>query len=170
MHYHWMWTIWKRFFNRSHHGVLSSHISESHEHHKIERKELTLASPTTGIFILANTIKRPLPSEPNNPTTHESIHSSVLHQPIVSSALSGILTLHPKIISPLLPLEEEMKARWTYDPSSPSALAYKKKLKDQPNIGNTMTVSAGRTREIQANKPDPTLMRSFFPCFVDSSR
>lgn len=91
---------------------------------------MTWASPTTGIFFLANTIQRPLPSVPNDPITNESIHSSVLHQPSVSPILSGILALHPKIVSPLLPFEEEMKAKWAYDPNSPSTLAYEKKLKD----------------------------------------
>jgi uncharacterized protein (DUF2235 family) len=85
----------------------------------------------TGIFLLANTVHRPLPAVSNDPITHESIHSSVLHQTSVSPVLSGILASHPNIVSPLLPFEEEMKAKWAYDPSSPSALAYKKRLEDQ---------------------------------------
>ncbi|KAF8807359.1 hypothetical protein BYT27DRAFT_7164861 [Phlegmacium glaucopus] len=89
-------------------------------------------SPLTGVFYMSTTIQRSLPSVPGNPITHESIHPSVLHQSSVSPVLSGILTLHPKIVSPLLPLEEEMKVKWVYDPSSPSTLAYQKKLKDQP--------------------------------------
>jgi len=93
-------------------------------------------NPATGIFFLAATVQRPLPSVPGDPITHESIHSSVLHQQSVSPVLSGILTLHPKIVSPLLPLEEEMKAKWAYDPGFPSALAYKKQLKDQPKIND----------------------------------
>jgi hypothetical protein len=128
---------------------------------------MTLASPLTGIFFFADTVKRPLPSVPNDPVTHESIHSSVLHQPSVSPVLSGILTLHPKIVSPLLPFEEEMKAKWAYDPSSPSTLAYEKKLKDQPKVSNPMTVSA--VQAVQADKPDPTLLGSIFPCFGDRS-
>ena len=102
---------------------------------------------------------------PDDIVTHESIHPSVLHQSSVSPVLSGILTLHPRIVSPLLPFEEEMKAKWAYDPSSPSTLAYQKKLKDQPKISNPMTVSA-----VQADKLDPTLLGSFFPCFVDRSQ
>ena len=101
---------------------------------------MTLASPITGIFFLANTIQRPLPSMPNDPITHESIHSSVLHQPTISPVLSGILTSHPNIVSPLLPFEEEMKAKWAYDSSAPSALAYKKQLKDQSNSGHNLVV------------------------------
>ena len=171
MYYLWIWTIWKIVFNRSHHGVPSSHTSESHEYHKIERKELmTWASPITGIFVLADTIQRPLPSVPNDPITHESIHSSVLHQSSVSPALSVLLTLHPKFVSPLLPFEEEMKAKWAYDPSSPSALAYEKKLKDRPKISNPMTLSAGQAVHVQGNKPDPTRTWSMFSCFVDRSQ
>lgn len=129
---------------------------------------MTLASPLTGIFRFADTVERPLPSVPNDPVTHESIHSSVLHQQVVSPVLSGILTLHPTIVSPLLPLEEEMKAKWAYDPSSPSALAYEKKLKDQSKISNPMTVSAKPA--VQEDKPDTTLLRSIFPCFGDRSQ
>ena len=124
---------------------------------------MTWASPLTGIFRLADKVQRPLPSEPNDPIMHESIHSSVLHQPSVSPVLSGILTSHPKIVSPLLPFEEEMKAKWAYDSSSPSALAYEKKLKDQPKTSNSMTVSA--VEGVRADKPDPTLFGSIFFCF-----
>lgn len=104
---------------------------------------------------MANTVKRPLPSEPNDPITHESIHSSVLNQPSVSPVLSGILTLHPKIVSPLLPFEEEMKAKWAYDPSSPTALAYEKKLKDQ-----LKKTSDPKTAVQTESKADRTLFRS----------
>lgn len=90
---------------------------------------MTSASPATGIFLLADKIQRPLPTVPNDPITHESIHPSVLHQPSVSPVLFRILALHPNIVSALLPFEE-MKVNWAYDPGSPSALAYEKELKD----------------------------------------
>lgn len=121
---------------------------------------MTLASPITGIFLMANTVKRSLPSVPNDPVTHESIHSSVLNQASVSPLLSEILRLHPNIVSPLLPFEEEMKMKWAHDPSSPSALAYKKKLLDQSKISKTASVSAK-----QADKPDQTLLGTIFSCF-----
>jgi hypothetical protein len=126
-------------------------------------------SPTNAIFRLADKIQRPLPSVPDDPVTHESIHPSVLHQSCISPVLSGILSLHPEIVCPLLPFEHEMKAKWAYDPSSPPALAYEKKLKDQPKISNSMTITV---RAVRAEKPDPTLTRmgSFFPCFVDRSQ
>jgi len=127
-------------------------------------------NPLTGIFIMANTVKRPLPSKPNDPITHESIHSSVLQQPSVSPALSGILTSHPKIVSSLLPFEEEMKAKWAYDPSSPTSLEYEKKLKDQEakkkkkiSDNSPMTVSVVKAKAVQVvDKPDRTLMGRFF--------
>lgn len=94
---------------------------------------ISSSSITTGIFALAATAQRRLPSVPD-PITHESIHSSVLHQQSLSPILYGILASHPEIVRPLLPFEEEMKANWAYDPSSPSALAYEKQLKDQRKI------------------------------------
>lgn len=164
MHYCWIWTIWKEFFNRSHHGVPNSHRSESHEYHKIERKEWWPGtSPVKGIFVLANTVQRPLPSVPNDPITHESIHSSVLHQPSVSPVLSGILTLHPKIVAPLLPFEEEMKVKWAYDPSSHLPLAYEKKLKDQKKLKDEPKISHDSvSRTGSTNKSDSSSLGSFF--------
>ena len=130
---------------------------------------MSCVSPVTGIFCLADKIHRPLPSVPDNPVTNESIHSSVLHQSSVSPVLSKILTLHPKIVAPLLPFEEEMKAKWAYDPSSPSALAHEKKLKDQPKISNSMTVTVSAVPSVQPDKLDPTLLELFFRCFVNRS-
>ena len=129
---------------------------------------MTWASPITGIMDFADTIQRPLPPVPNDPITHESIHSSVLHQLSVSPVLSGILASHPKIVSSLMPFEEEMKAKWAYDPNSPSTLAYEKKLKDQPKISNprAMTLKAGQV--VQGDKPVPTW--SVFSCFADRSQ
>ena len=171
MHFRWTWTILNMLLNRSHHGVPSSHRSESHEYHNCEERILMArASPATGIYFLADKIHRSLPSVPDDPVTHESIHSSVLHQSSVSPVLSEILTLHPKIVSPLLPFEVEMKAKWAYDPSSPSTLAYEKKLKDKPKISNSMIVTVSAVGAVPADKPDPTLLMSFFPCFVDRSQ
>ena len=129
--------------------------------------ELLASSPLSGIFIFANTVKRPLPSEPNDPITHESIHSSVLHQATVSPLLSGILASHPKIVSPLLPFEEEMKAKWAYDPTSPCSLAYEKRLKDQAkkisdSNPTTVTASVSAAKVVQVDKPGRTLMGRFF--------
>ena len=120
---------------------------------------------------MSNTVKRPLPSEPNDPITHESIHSSVLQQPSVSPVLSEILASHPKIVPPLLPFEEEMKAKWPYDPSSPSTLEYEKKLKDQVPVKKTSNTNNPTTlpavQAVEADKPaydkrDGTLLRSIF--------
>ena len=123
-----------------------------------------IPSPLTGIFIMANTVKRPLPSEANDPITHESIHSSVLNQPSVSPVLSEILTSHPRIVPPLLPLEEEMKAKWAYEPSSPTALEYEKKLKDQKKTSSkpVTTVATVQTVEVvQADKSGTVWSRIF---------
>lgn len=125
---------------------------------------MALASPVTGIFLLADTVQRQLPSAPGDPITHESIHSSVLRQSSLSPLLSGLLALHPTIVSPLLPLEEEMKAKWSYDSCSPAALAYQKQLKDHPessDYSNRKLVTELAVQEVQIN-PFRLLWGQFF--------
>ncbi|KAF8168146.1 hypothetical protein B0H34DRAFT_684398 [Crassisporium funariophilum] len=97
----------------------------------------------TGIFILANTGQRPLPTMPNDPITHESIHPSVLQQQSLYPALSELLKKHPKIVCNLSPMEEEMKMKWRYDPESEAAKAYALKLKTQSE-----TIAGGFAQDI----------------------
>jgi hypothetical protein len=125
-------------------------------------------NPLTGIFFMANTVKRPLPSKANDPITNESIHSSVLNQPSLSPVLSGILTSHPKIVPPLLPFEEEMKTMWDYQPSSPTALEYEKKLRDQKKTSSkpvpvtTVKATVQTVEVVQKDKSGGTLWGRFF--------
>ena len=87
-----------------------------------------LASSDTGVFLLGGTVKRPMPTQANDPKTHETIHSSVMQQASVSPVVTGLLKSFPNIVAaPLLPFEEEMKAKWPYDPNSPASLEYEKK-------------------------------------------
>ena len=132
----------------------ATEVSPMNISQKLREERIDVTSPLTGIFFMANTIKRPLPSKANDPITHESIHSSVLQQASVSPVLSGILALHPKIVPPLLPFEEEMKAKWGYDPSSPSALAYKKLKDQQKRISSPVVQAPPAVQAKPAEKPD----------------
>ncbi|GLB36111.1 putative uncharacterized alpha/beta hydrolase domain (DUF2235) [Lyophyllum shimeji] len=67
--------------------------------------------PATGIFVLAHTIQRPLPTFPND-VAHETIHASVLEQSTLSPELANVIAKHPELVHPLLPLEEEVKLNW----------------------------------------------------------
>ncbi|KAJ7596991.1 hypothetical protein C8J56DRAFT_918849 [Mycena floridula] len=69
--------------------------------------------PTKGIFSLATTIQRQLPTTPNDGVTNETIHPSVLHQAQLYPDVRRHLDEHPTIIGSLLALEEEIKEKWT---------------------------------------------------------
>ncbi|KAI0274841.1 hypothetical protein BC834DRAFT_965318 [Gloeopeniophorella convolvens] len=73
--------------------------------------------PKTGIFVLANTIHRQLPTS-FSPITHETIHPSVLTQDTIPPQLKTTLAAHPDLIIPLLPLEDQLKRQWHYVPSN----------------------------------------------------
>ncbi|KAL6309914.1 hypothetical protein BKA93DRAFT_842602 [Sparassis latifolia] len=66
----------------------------------------------TGIFRLADTIQRTLPTSTNE-VTHETIHPSVLRQKDLYPALTNDLEKNfLRIVSSLLPLEEEVRSKW----------------------------------------------------------
>jgi len=77
-----------------------------------------------GIFNLGWKAERTLPSGPNDPVEHEMIHSSVLRQRDLPQDLRALVKKHPDIVARLLPLEEEVKAYWPYDPSSDRVKKY----------------------------------------------
>lgn len=77
---------------------------------------LTSNSPRTGIYSLTIATHRALPTQPS-PHTHELIHSSVLKQKELPKGLKETLDKYPELIAKLLPLEEELKVNWPYDPS-----------------------------------------------------
>lgn len=67
----------------------------------------------TGLFLLAHTIKRKLPTATDS-VTHEYIHPSVLEQSSLYPSVKDVVTKHPELICELTPLEEEMKLNWPY--------------------------------------------------------
>ncbi|KAF8961004.1 hypothetical protein BDZ97DRAFT_1703631 [Flammula alnicola] len=89
----------------------------------------------TGIFLLADKTERTLPTMPNDPETHETIHPSVLEQMKLGPALSALLAQYPDLVCPLTSLEEQMKKKWPYDPNSKEAQDYAAGLKTQATTG-----------------------------------
>lgn len=67
----------------------------------------------TGVFVLAHTIKRRLPTATDS-VTHEYIHPSVLEQSSLYPSVKDVVTKHPELICELTPLEKEMKLNWPY--------------------------------------------------------
>ncbi|KAI1797950.1 hypothetical protein LXA43DRAFT_982756 [Ganoderma leucocontextum] len=68
-------------------------------------------NPLVGIYSVAESIQRTLPTETND-VTHEVIHSSVLEQASVVPGLKAILDAHPNIVAPLHPWEVAAKTSW----------------------------------------------------------
>ncbi|KAJ6509494.1 hypothetical protein C8R47DRAFT_1098890 [Mycena vitilis] len=86
--------------------------------------EQSAHDPANGIYKIAKKIQRTLPTETNS-VTHETIHSSVLHQKSLVEPLSIDLSQHPHLVAPLLPLEDALRGHWpvltstVHDPSIP---------------------------------------------------
>ena len=68
-------------------------------------------SPETGIFFLADTIHRQIPTS-FDPVTHESIHPSILEQCAILPQLKSTLATYPDLIGQLMPLEQRAKQQW----------------------------------------------------------
>ena len=88
-------------------------------------------SPKTGIFFLADSIQRQIPTS-FNPVTHESIHPSVLEQGIILPQLKNTLATYPDLIGQLMPLEQLAKQQWP-------------RVSGQRTKGNTMIVAESQT-------------------------
>lgn len=65
----------------------------------------------TGIYAVAETIQRTLPTQTND-VTHEKIHASVLQQHNVNPAAAAAISANQSLIAPLNPLEEYIKSIW----------------------------------------------------------
>ncbi|KAF4622969.1 hypothetical protein D9613_001768 [Agrocybe pediades] len=91
----------------------------------------------TGIFLLADKVQRELPVTADDPKTHEFLHPSILEQSQLDTELSDRLAKVPGLITPLTELEEQIKQRWPYDPSSKRALEYAAKLKAEQDMAAT---------------------------------
>lgn len=72
-------------------------------------------NPITGIYMLADKVQRTIPTRTDD-VTHETIHPSVRAQKTLSPALAADLQDNPGLVCELLPLEEELKKKWPYDP------------------------------------------------------
>ncbi|CAK5280206.1 unnamed protein product [Mycena citricolor] len=103
-----------------------------------------------GVFALAKTIQRKLPTETDN-ITHEMIHASVIQQKTLTSAISADLAAHPELIAPLAPLEDALRHNWSLlppaerDPSIPLGTTAKE-VATTTDTGLT-TESGQRVRE-----------------------
>lgn len=71
--------------------------------------------PCTGIFNLAKEHTRQLPGKTDQ-ITHETVHPSVLEQVHLVPRLAKNIQDNPSLVCGLLPLEEQMKRDWAYDP------------------------------------------------------
>jgi hypothetical protein len=69
--------------------------------------------PKTGIYILADTIQRQIPTS-FNPVTHESIHPSIFEQSAILPQLKHTLATFPDLVGQLMPLEEQAKQQWPH--------------------------------------------------------
>jgi len=65
----------------------------------------------TGVFVLADTIQRQLPTS-IDPITHERIHPSVLKQGVILPQLKDTIAAHPDLVCQLMPLEQQAKEQW----------------------------------------------------------
>ncbi len=65
----------------------------------------------TGIYSIANSIQRTIPTTTND-ITHETIHPSVLKQKQLKPELLQDVQNNPALIWTLLPLEEQIKDNW----------------------------------------------------------
>jgi hypothetical protein len=72
-------------------------------------------SSSTGVFVLANTIQRRLPTSVD-PVTHESIHPSVLMQSAILPQLANTMAAHPNLVCQLMPLEQQAREQWSPAP------------------------------------------------------
>ncbi|PSS37677.1 hypothetical protein PHLCEN_2v501 [Hermanssonia centrifuga] len=73
--------------------------------------ELQPHNSMTGIYSIANSIQRTIPTTTND-ITHETIHPSVLKQRQLKPELLQDVQNNPALIWTLLPLEEQMKDNW----------------------------------------------------------
>lgn len=84
---------------------------------------------STGIFTLAKSIKRSIPTKPNR-KTNEMIHCSVVKQLDSHPDLQPIIKAYPELVCELQPLEKQFKAFWEskYDPELPRTQEYAARL------------------------------------------
>lgn len=72
-------------------------------------------SPLTGIYSIATTIQRKLPTTPDT-RTNETFHPSILQQATPPGAVQVAIAQYPELLEHLMPLEEQLKQTWPYVP------------------------------------------------------
>lgn len=98
---------WRRYSP----GASSLRMSAYHEFPHCLCITDSIGSSITGVFKLAETIQRQLPTKTGFPT-HESIHESVLEQKDLIPGLVEILEANASLVCKLMPLEEELRTNW----------------------------------------------------------
>lgn len=101
-----------------------------------------LCSSKTGIYALGRTQLRKLPTATDQ-LTHEWIHPSVLEQESIQpDDLKVIFKKNPKIIAEYLPLENEVRRTWPFDPARAKAVQASSNEKHQDE--NTGVVASAK--------------------------
>ena len=98
-------------------------------------------------------MQRTLPSGPNDLTTHEFIHESVLQQPNKHPDIRTLVEKYPECVCQLGHLEEAVKKNWPYDESKEEVQQYDRDVK-------TLTVSnwLGKLVKTVSERHDVTLI------------
>ncbi|KAH7925206.1 hypothetical protein BV22DRAFT_1129222 [Leucogyrophana mollusca] len=103
--------------------------------------------PRTGIFVLANSVVRQLPTKTDD-VTHETIHPSVLEQAHMLPQLKQNIEACPSLVCGLLPLEAEFKNNWPYVPGKHPLGESKGSVQVQAAAGSTTSFLWSSTREV----------------------
>lgn len=124
-------------------------------------------SSSTGVFALAETIQRAVPTSTDD-VTHETIHPSVLHQKKVHPDVSHAVQANPSILWTLLPYEEHVKADWRVQRAPSMAVAQedhdvlgrvlqaaKEATKDGRHVGQAIVHALGHKHDDNSRAVDP---------------
>jgi hypothetical protein len=69
-------------------------------------------------------VQRPLPTQPNDPITHEFIHESVIQHSCCPPEVKALVDRYPELVCPLGDFETAVKNHWPYDENSDRAQEY----------------------------------------------
>lgn len=129
--------------------------------------ELAPHNSSTGVFALAETIQRAVPTSTDD-VTHETIHPSVLHQKKVHPDVSHAVQANPSILWTLLPYEEHVKADWRVQRAPSIAVAKEdhdvlgrvlqaanEATKDGRHVGQAIVHALGHKHDDNSRAVDP---------------
>jgi len=74
-----------------------------------------IRSSRDGIFALTVDVQRPLPTQSNDPITHEFVHESVLKNSNCPSEVKALVGRYPELVCPLGGIETAARDLWPYD-------------------------------------------------------